>query len=101
MLHLIGFDEPVGYSVVEAMACGTPVIAYARGSMPEIIDDRATGFLVSDIAGAVDAIDAAAGLDRTAIRTTTIERLDALRMVDNYVNVCRTRMSGSGLVGVG
>ena len=41
LLHLIDFDEPFGYSVVEAMACGTPVIAYARGSMPELVDRRA------------------------------------------------------------
>ncbi len=89
LLHLIDFDEPFGYSVVEAMACGTPVIAYARGSMPEIIDDRKTGFLVSDIAGAVDAVDAAAGLDRTAIRSRTVERFDVLRMIDDYVAVYR------------
>jgi glycosyltransferase involved in cell wall biosynthesis len=89
LLHLIDFDEPFGYSVVEAMACGTPVIAYARGSMPEIIDDRRTGFLVSDIAGAVAAVDAAAGLDRTAIRARAIERFDVLRMIDDYVAVYR------------
>ncbi len=46
LLHLIDLDEPVRYSVVEAMACGAPVIAYARGSMREIIVDPATGFLV-------------------------------------------------------
>jgi glycosyltransferase involved in cell wall biosynthesis len=90
LLHLIDFDEPFGYSVVEAMACGTPVIAYARGSMPELIDDRRTGFLVRDIAGAVDAVDAAGALDRTAIRSATIERFDVMRMVDNYVDVYRT-----------
>src|SRR5207302_10729123 len=44
LLHLISFDEPFGYSVVEAMACGTPVIAFRRGSMPELIDDGITGF---------------------------------------------------------
>ena len=58
--------------------------------MPEIVDDRRTGFLVRDIAGAVDAIDAAASLDRTAIRTTAIERFGVLRMVDDYVNVYGT-----------
>jgi glycosyltransferase involved in cell wall biosynthesis len=89
LLHLIDFDEPFGYSVVEAMACGTPVIAYARGSMPEIIDDRRTGFLVSDIAGAVAAVAAAATLDRVAIRATAVARFDVLRMVDDYVAVYR------------
>ena len=50
-MHLIDFDEPFGYSVVEAMACGTPVIAYARGSLPELIDAGETGFLVYDVDG--------------------------------------------------
>jgi len=89
LLHLIDFDEPFGYSVVEAMACGTPVIAYARGSMPEIISNGTTGFLVSDVDGAVDAVAAAGELDRTAIRAATIERFDVLRMVDRYVEVYR------------
>ena len=60
LLHLIGFDEPFGYSVVEAMACGTPVIAFRRGSMAELIEDGKTGFLVDDVAGAVAAVDRAA-----------------------------------------
>ena len=57
LLHLIGFDEPFGYSVVEAMACGTPVIAFRRGSMPELIVDGTTGFLVDDVDGAVAAVE--------------------------------------------
>ena len=56
LLHLIRFDEPFGYSVVEAMACGTPVVAFRRGSMAELIDDGLTGFLVDDVAGAVAAV---------------------------------------------
>ena len=60
LLHLIGFDEPFGYSVVEAMACGTPVIAFNRGSMPELIADGTTGFLVDDVDGAVAAVAEAA-----------------------------------------
>ena len=56
LLHPIDFDEPFGLSVAEAMACGTPVIAYRRGSMPEVIDDGMTGFLVDDVEGAVAAI---------------------------------------------
>jgi len=49
VLHLINFDEPFGYSVIEAMACGTPVIAHARGSMPELIHHGHTGLLVAGI----------------------------------------------------
>jgi glycosyltransferase involved in cell wall biosynthesis len=90
LLHLIDFDEPFGYSVVEAMACGTPVIAYARGSMPEIVEDRRTGFLVTDIGGAVDATSKVTGLDRTTIRATAVERFDVSRMIDKYVSVYRT-----------
>jgi len=89
LLHLIDFDEPFGYSVVEAMACGTPVIAYARGSMPEIIEDERTGFLVTDVDGAVAAAAAVTELDRTAIRQSTVERFDVSTMVDRYVTVYR------------
>jgi glycosyltransferase involved in cell wall biosynthesis len=57
LLHLIHFDEPFGLSVVESMACGTPVIAFGRGSMPEIICDGRTGFIVADTAAAVQAVE--------------------------------------------
>jgi glycosyltransferase involved in cell wall biosynthesis len=59
LLHLIAFDEPFGLSVVEAMTTGTPVVAYPRGSMPEIIRPGISGFLVDDVAGAVTAVAAA------------------------------------------
>jgi glycosyltransferase involved in cell wall biosynthesis len=90
LLHLISFDEPFGYSVVEAMACGTPVIAIDRGSMPELIVDGTTGFLVEDVAGAVAAVAAAAALDRSAIRAHAVERYGVGRMVDAYVEVYET-----------
>lgn len=93
LLHLIDFDEPFGYSVVEAMACGTPVIAYARGSMPEIVDDGRTGFIVAGIDGAVAAVDAAP-LDRRVIRSTAVARFDVATMIDQYVAVYRAITAG-------
>jgi glycosyltransferase involved in cell wall biosynthesis len=89
LLHLIRFDEPFGYSVVEAMACGTPVIAFDRGSMPELIVDGVTGFLVHDIDGAVAAVTASTRLDRAAIREHAIERFGVARMVDAYIDTYR------------
>ncbi len=87
LLHLIDFDEPFGYSVVEAMACGTPVIAHRRGSMPELIDHATTGFLVDTTAAAVDAVRDVDLLDRSAIRATAVERFDVSRMIERYVDV--------------
>ena len=84
LLHLIDFDEPFGYSVVEAMACGTPVIAYDRGSMAELIDHGKTGFLVRDVDAASRAVDATGVLDRNAIRASTIDRFNRTKMVDAY-----------------
>lgn len=89
LLHLIDFDEPFGYSVVEAMACGTPVIAHNRGSMPELIDDAVTGYLVDGIEDAVRAIGAAGGLHRGAIRATACDRFAVATMVERYVDVYR------------
>jgi glycosyltransferase involved in cell wall biosynthesis len=85
ILHLIGFDEPFGYSVVEGMACGTPVLAFRRGSMGELIEDGKTGFLVDDVEGAVAAVGPAAGLDRVAIRAQAVARFGVARMVDDYL----------------
>jgi glycosyltransferase involved in cell wall biosynthesis len=89
LLHLIGFDEPFGFSVAEAMACGTPVIAFDRGSMPELIDDGSTGFVVTGVDDAVAAVDRAATLDRAHIRRVAVDRFHHDRMVDAYVEVYR------------
>ena len=86
LLHLISFDEPFGYSVVEAMACGTPVIAFRRGSMPELLDDGATGFLVDDMDEAVAAVGRAEAVDRDGIRRQAVARFDKARMVDAYLD---------------
>ncbi|HHN72536.1 MAG TPA: glycosyltransferase, partial [Thermopetrobacter sp.] len=87
LLHLISFDEPFGLSVVEAQACGTPVIAINRGSMPEVIDHGRTGFLCRDLDEAVEALGRVGEIDRRACRRWVEERFSVDRMVDDYVRV--------------
>ena len=89
LLHLIDFDEPFGYSVVEAMACGTPVIANSRGSMAELISHGVSGFLVDDIDSAVAAVAAAGDLDRRRIAEFAADRFTVATMIDKYVKVYR------------
>ncbi len=87
LLHLIGFDEPFGLSVVESLATGTPVVACDRGSMPELLREGATGFLVDPtdpVEAAVAAVAAVADLDRGACRAEVEQRFTAQRMVADY-----------------
>lgn len=87
LLHLINFDEPFGLSVVEAMACGTPVIANNRGSMPELIVNNATGFLVNSIDEAISAVQKLPNLDRLHCRSHVEQHFTVDQMVDNYLKV--------------
>ena len=96
LLHLIGFDEPFGFSVAEALACGTPVIAFDRGSMRELIDDGLTGFVVQDIDGAATAVDRVGAIDRDHVRFVAAERFHHDRMVDAYVEVYRALIGPEG-----
>lgn len=89
LLHLINFAEPFGLSVVEAMACGTPVIAFNRGSMPELIDHGVTGFLVDTIEEAVAAIRHVGDIDRAACRASVEARFTVDRMADRYLALYR------------
>ena len=89
LLHLIGFDEPFGLSVVEAMACGTPVIAIRRGSMPELIEDGVTGFLVDDVEQAIAAVGRLDEIDRAACRAAVVRRFSVERMADAYIALYR------------
>jgi len=90
LLHPIQFDEPFGLSVIEANACGTPVVAYRRGSMSEVVAHGRTGFLVADASEAVAALGRVRDLDRSDCRDWVEERFSAERMVDDYIRVYET-----------
>ena len=94
LLHLIDFAEPFGLSVVEAMACGTPVIAHPLGSMPEIIEDGVNGALVADVEEAVAAVNRVAALDRAAVRASVAKRFSVERMVEDYLALYRRILAG-------
>ena len=81
--------------MIEAMACGTPVIAYNRGSVPEIIDEGLTGFIVDDEISAVAAIGRLAKLDRGKVRKQFEARFTARRMALDYLAVYRTLMQAA------
>ena len=85
LLHLIGFEEPFGLSVIEAMACGTPVVAYNKGSMRELIEHGVTGFLVETFQEAVAAIGRIGEIDRKTCRRAVEERFTVERMADKYL----------------
>lgn len=87
LLHLINFDEPFGLSVIEAMACGTPVIATRRGSMPELIDHGVTGFLVDSLEEANQAIERIDEIDRHNVRRAVAERFTIDRMAESYMTL--------------
>ncbi len=87
LLHPIYFDEPFGLSIAEAMACGTPVIAYNRGSMPELIKSGETGFIVSGLNEAVDVINSISSINRRFCREHAIQNFSTERMVNDYYKV--------------
>jgi len=87
LMHLISFDEPFGLSVIESMACGTPVIAFGRGSMPEIIRHGETGYMVEDVEGAIKAVALVGSINRFACRADVEKRFTNTRMARDYVRV--------------
>jgi glycosyltransferase involved in cell wall biosynthesis len=95
MLHLVEFAEPFGLAMIEAMACGTPVIARRRGSVPEVVDEGVTGFVVDDVAGAIDAVRRVRSLDRRAVRARAADRFSRDRMVDDYLRVYERVLAGA------
>jgi glycosyltransferase involved in cell wall biosynthesis len=90
LLHPIAFDEPFGLSVVEAMACGTPVIAFDRGSMPELIQSGESGFLVNTVTEAVEAVARIDAIDRAYCRRHVEKHFTVERMIRDYTHVYET-----------
>jgi glycosyltransferase involved in cell wall biosynthesis len=95
LLVPIDWPEPFGLVMIEAMACGTPVIAYNRGSVPEIIDEGLTGFIVEDEISAVAAVGRLALVDRVAVRKQFEVRFTARRMALDYVAAYRSLMQAA------
>jgi glycosyltransferase involved in cell wall biosynthesis len=85
----IDWPEPFGLTMIEAMACGTPVIAYNRGSAPEVVDEGVTGIIVEDETSAVAAIRDVSRLSRRTVRRRFVERFAARRMAEDYLAVYR------------
>ena len=84
LLFPINWPEPFGLVTIEAMACGTPVIAYRSGSVPEVVENGVTGFIVEDAEAAIEAVNDLGRLDRRAIRARFEERFAASRMAREY-----------------
>ena len=95
VLFPIDWPEPFGLVMIEAMACGTPIIAWRRGSVPEIIEDGVTGFIVENEDEAVDAIERIPDLDRSRVRAAFGRRFTARHMAESYR---RSFQRGSPLV---
>ncbi|MBS0362199.1 MAG: glycosyltransferase family 4 protein [Proteobacteria bacterium] len=99
LLFPIDWPEPFGLVMIEAMACGTPVVAYDCGSAPEVVEHGLTGFIVRDLAEAVAAVERAPQLDRAAIRRRFEQRFSATAMAQRYVDLY-SRLANSQTAGV-
>lgn len=87
LLHLINFNEPFGLSMAEAMACGTPVIATPRGSVREVVEHNASGFVVDNVEAACAAVEKIGELSRKRVREYVAAKFSLERMVDGYIKV--------------
>lgn len=93
LLHPINFNEPFGLSVAEAMFCGTPVIAFNKGSMPELIDNAKTGFLVNTIDEAAEAVNNVKSIDRNYCREWANSKFSQKKMIEGYLDIYRRILS--------
>ena len=94
LIHFINFNEPFGFTMIEAMACGTPVIARGLGSVPEVVDDEVSGFVVSTLEDAVEAVSRLPRIDRRRVREVAEERWTSRRMVRDYIRVYQRILQG-------
>jgi glycosyltransferase involved in cell wall biosynthesis len=90
----LNWEEPFGLVMIEAMACGTPVVAYSRGSIPEVLQDGVTGRIVPNLEAAIEAVETIAALDRQKCRQAFEERFTAARMARDYVSVYQRLVQG-------
>jgi glycosyltransferase involved in cell wall biosynthesis len=88
-LFPIDWPEPFGLSMIEAMSCGTPVIAFPRGSVPEIVDHGVSGLIVDDADQAVGAVEQVSAIDRAGVRSRFEQRFTAERMTSDYLDIYR------------
>jgi glycosyltransferase involved in cell wall biosynthesis len=95
LLVPIDWEEPFGLVMIEAMACGTPVIAFRRGSVPEVIENGVTGFIVDDMAGAIEAARKIDTIDRAGVRKRFEQRFTNLRMADDYMAIYKKLISAN------
>jgi glycosyltransferase involved in cell wall biosynthesis len=97
LVNPLSWDEPFGLCMIEAMACGTPVVATSRGAVPEIVDDGRTGFVCGDAEEMVAAVGRVASIDRRACRAAVEERFSSERMVAGYVGLYEDVVAGRGI----
>ncbi|HET9629146.1 MAG TPA: glycosyltransferase, partial [Novosphingobium sp.] len=97
LLFPIDWPEPFGLVMIEAMDCGTPVIAFRTGSVPEVIDEGVTGFVVDGEAEAIQAVGRIGQLDRRQVRRRFEERFTSSRMARDYVRLYKTLTSVASL----
>src|SRR5262249_46809597 len=95
-LFPIDWPEPFGLVMIEAMACGTPVIAWNCGSVPEVMEEGVTGFIVDDLDAAVAAVDQVASLSRRRCREVFESRFTVERMADDYLAIYQRLLNSNG-----
>ena len=101
LLFPIDWVEPFGIVMIEAMACGTPVIAFRRGSVPEVIDDGVTGFTVDDIEESLHAVEKLHQFDRERCRKVFEERFSVSRMAGDYLKIYERLLGANGRARLG